>query len=179
MRWLNFKKENFQSIYPVDNKGAYHTYLTPNSKNLELSEEEQADMRAVFVPFDRNPSVLQLQVALTALQEEYDNSSEVNSFYINGRKQWLDKATRVGLVNSLNVKKATGADTIELWLGKQKLTVPIAAAEQFLQNLELYAMQCYNTTAQHLAEIKAISDRKQLMEYNITKDYPEPLTLSI
>ena len=178
MEWIKVKKAEYSLSEEVNEvRGTkYNLYLSPHSIT---PDEEGNDTEVLIVRNLPSVSTYDVKRSLIELQEQYDSSDEVNVFYIQGEKQWLDKATRVGLVNSLNVKKATGADTIELWLGKQKLTVPIAAAEQFLQNLELYAMQCYNITAQHLAEIKAISDRKQLMEYDITKDYPEPLTLSI
>ena len=180
MRWYLGHSENFEQLVPIGSNATEVRFCVRHINPMPTDmEEHPADITYLRGIIHGNVNTVAIRQQLENLVQEYDNSVYVNQFRIGNRKAWLDKATRVGLVNSLNVKKATGADTIELWLGKQKLTVPITAAEQFLQNLELYAMQCYNTTAQHLAEIKAISDRKQLMEYDITKDYPEPLTLNI
>ena len=35
----------------------------------------------------------------------FDNSKEVNSFELRAKSMWLDKSTRVGLFNSINIKK--------------------------------------------------------------------------
>ena len=46
--------------------------------------------------------------AMLAYIEKYDASSSVNSFILNGMEVWLDKATRVGLINSINVTQRAG-----------------------------------------------------------------------
>lgn len=53
----------------------------------------------------------------------YDTSSAVNGFVLNGALVWLDKATRVGLMNSTNIAKAAGQKATTLWLGGAKLVV--------------------------------------------------------
>lgn len=55
--------------------------------------------------------------------EKNDTSSAVNSFMLNGRRVWLDKATRVGLMNSTTIAKGMGQATTTLWLGDMKLVV--------------------------------------------------------
>ena len=53
----------------------------------------------------------------------YDTSSDVNGFMLNGNKVWLDKETRVGLMNSTTIAKSVGQKTTTLWLGSMKLVV--------------------------------------------------------
>ena len=53
----------------------------------------------------------------------YDTSSDVNGFILNGNKVWLDKETRVGLMNSTTIAKSVGQKTTTLWLGSMKLVV--------------------------------------------------------
>ena len=43
----------------------------------------------------------EVETAITA----YDSSSSVNAFLLNGIQVWLDKATRVGLMNSTTIAK--------------------------------------------------------------------------
>ena len=52
-----------------------------------------------------------LSAAKTSMLAEitaYDSSSSVNSFLLNGMEVWLDKATRVGLMNSTPSPRAWG-----------------------------------------------------------------------
>ena len=55
--------------------------------------------------------------------DKYDTSPSVNSFMLNGQKVWLNKATRVGLMNSTSIAKAMGQATTTLWLGDMKLVM--------------------------------------------------------
>ena len=81
--------------------------------------------------------------------DAYDKSSAVNGFVLNGAVVWLDKATRVGLMNSTSITKAMGQPTTTLWLGESKMEVPCDTAIQLLSALEMYALECFNVTAAH------------------------------
>ncbi len=48
---------------------------------------------------------------------EYDMSSNVNSFTYHGVDMWLDKDTRNGLIMRLNAEKAVGKIETTLWFG--------------------------------------------------------------
>ena len=48
----------------------------------------------------------------------YDVSSNVNGFILNGNVVWLDKDTRVGLMNSTSIQKSAGLTETVLWLGE-------------------------------------------------------------
>ena len=94
---------------------------------------------------------------------EYDTSDKVNGFILNGMLIWLDKATRVGLMNSTTIAKAAGQQTTTLWLGGAKLVVGCDKAIQLLSAREMYALECFNVTAIHKAavgELKTIEDVK-------------------
>lgn len=114
-----------------------------------------------------------------ALIKDYDKSQGVNSFMLNGRPAWLDKATRVGLINSLQIEKAAGHKTSVLWLEGESYTVDIDVALQMLAVLELYAKDCYNVTEQHLANVAAETDLNRVYNYNYTKGYPKRLQFNL
>ena len=114
-----------------------------------------------------------------ALIKDYDKSQGVNSFILNGRPAWLDKATRVGLINSLQIEKAAGHKTSQLWLDGEPYTVDIDVALQMLAVLELYAKECYNVTEQHLANVAAETDLNRVYNYNYTKGYPKRLQFNL
>jgi hypothetical protein len=110
-----------------------------------------------------------------ALILDYDKSQGVNSFLLNGQPVWLDKATRVGLVNSLTMEKGAGRESTILWLDGRSYDIPIDTAFNMLYQLELYAKDCYNTTEQHKANILAEKDLNRVYNYDYTKGYPKRL----
>lgn len=110
---------------------------------------------------------------------EYDKSDAVNAFTLAGKKMWLPKETRVGLVNSISIEKAAKETNTVLWFDGVCYTIPVDTALQMLSALELYALACYNVTQKHLAEIGKITSIEQLVSYDYTLGYPEHLVFSI
>lgn len=110
-----------------------------------------------------------------ALIEDYDMSQGVNSFGVNGNLYWFDKATRVGLVNSLQIEKAAGREVGKLWFDTMAIEMPIDDALKMLSTIELYAVECNNTTKTHLVNVDALTDLNRVHNYNYTKGYPKRL----
>ena len=106
---------------------------------------------------------------------EYDQSEDVNSFTLQGKQMWLPKETRVGLVNSVTIEKNAGKETTVLWFGGEKYELPVDTALQMLADLELYAVQCYNTTAMHKANVISLGSVDDVVNYDYTLHYPEKL----
>lgn len=109
----------------------------------------------------------------------YDSSSAVNGFILNGQRVWLDKATRVGLMNSTSIAKAMGQSTTTLWLGDAKLVVECDKAIQLLSALEMYALECFNTTAAHKKAVAEMGTVEEVLGYDYTAGYPEVLTMNV
>ena len=105
----------------------------------------------------------------------YDKSDAVNSFTLAGKQIWLDKDTRVGLVNSIGIEKESGRMNTTLWYNAEKYVIPVDTALQMLNRLELYALDCYNVTQSHIAAVKSLSDAGQVEAYNYKTGYPEQL----
>ena len=111
--------------------------------------------------------------------EAYDTSSAVNGFVLNGAEVWLDKSTRVGLMNSTTIAKAMGQATTTLWLGDTKLEVGCDMAIQLLSALEMYALECFNVTAAHKKAVAELTDIGEVLSYDYTKGYPEKLMMNV
>lgn len=111
--------------------------------------------------------------------EKHDTSSAVNGFILNGQRVWLDKATRVGLMNSTTIAKAMGQTTTTLWLGDVKLVVECDKAIQLLSALEMYALECFNVTAAHKKTIAEMTTVEQVLGYDYKEGYPQTLTMNI
>lgn len=105
--------------------------------------------------------------------EGYDQSEKVNQFYLGDIPMWLDKSTRVGLVNSLTVEKEAGRTTSVLWAGTQKITIPVETGLQLLAALELYAIDCFGVTASHQAFVENAQSVEELKAFDLGADYPE------
>ena len=111
--------------------------------------------------------------------EKYDTSSSVNGFELNGMQTWLDKATRVGLVNSINVTQRAGGQKIELWLGNYKLELDCNKAIELLSKIEIYAMNCFNVTSLHKKQVSEFSNIEDFLNYDYKSGYPDKLIINI
>ena len=111
--------------------------------------------------------------------EAYDTSTAVNGFMLNGQRVWLDKATRVGLMNSTSIAKAMGQPTTTLWLGDVKLVVECDKAIQLISALEMYALECFNVTAAHKKAVSEMSTVEEVLAYDYTAGYPKILEMSV
>lgn len=109
----------------------------------------------------------------------YDTSDKVNGFVLNGLLVWLDKATRVGLMNSTTIAKAAGQQTTTLWLGDVKLEVDCDKAIQLLSALEMYALECFNVTSAHKATVAELKTIKEVEAFDVTADYPKQLEMKL
>lgn len=111
--------------------------------------------------------------------DAYDTSPAVNGFILNGERVWLDKATRVGLMNSTSITKAMGQPTTTLWLGESKMEVPCDTAIQLLSALEMYALECFNVTAAHKKAVSELTSIEEVEKYDITAGYPAQLRMEV
>ena len=109
----------------------------------------------------------------------YDLSSAVNSFVLNGMEVWLDKATRVGLMNSITIAKSMGQQKTTLWLGSYQLEVECDKAIQLLSALEMYALKCFNVTAIHKKTVNELDNINAILTYNYKSDYPDKLKMEV
>lgn len=120
-----------------------------------------------------------MKKAMRAYIEKYDASSSVNSFLLNGMEVWLDKATRVGLMNSTTIAKAMGQQKTTLWLGSYQLEVDCDKAIQLLSALEMYALECFNVTAAHKKAVNELDNIEAVLAYDYKSGYPDKLKMEV
>ena len=180
MRWINIKNEELIGLECINPKNDKHILrLSPNSKNLEKYEQNNNDIRIVSIIVNNKPTLLDIKNYLLSLQKEYDSSIEVNCFVLNDKKVWLDKSTRVGLFNILNLEKANGIETTTLWFNTISVEVDVDKALTLLTAVEIYAKKCYDNTQKHYAEIKQLDTIESCLKYDITTGYPDILNIQI
>lgn len=110
--------------------------------------------------------------------EQYDTSSKVNSFTLNGKERWLKNDLRRSLSYSTNILKEDGEKTVDIWFDTECETMNIDNALYMLKELEVYAKQTNNVTHQHKAEVMSLTSIKDVEAYDITKGYPEKIVFS-
>lgn len=181
MKWNYCKAEKYIGQLCTDPyKSKYQLRVSPNTNfDKENLHCKDVDLRYLLIYLNGIPKLQDVKNKILSLQQEYDSSSEVNSFYLNGKKAWLDKATRVGLVNSLSMQKANGLIESTLWLDTLSITVNIEQALGLLNALEMYALECYNNTHEHYSEIEKLETIEELVAYDITAGYPDCLNITI
>lgn len=143
---------------------------------------DETKVRDAFAQFSAKMDALKLEEAKAEKIAEitaYDTSDKVNGFMLNGLLVWLDKATRVGLMNSTTIVKAAGQETTTLWLGGAKLVVDCDKAIQLLSALEMYALECFNVTARHKAAVSELISIEDVEVYDYKKGYPKMLDMSV
>ena len=158
--------------------GAYECYEC----SIAVSSFDEEEVQKAFVKFTSKIDALKLKQAKVNKIAEiaaYDTSDKVNGFILNGQIVWLDKSTRVGLMNSTTIERDLGQETTELWLGEHNLIINCDLAIQLLQQLEVYALKCFNVTATHKKEVNNLSTIEEINSYDITKDYPDKLVINI
>lgn len=158
--------------------GAYECYEC----TVPIGEYDEGEIQKAFVEFSAKMNALKLKQAKADKIAEiaaYDTSGKVNGFMLNGLLVWLDKATRVGLMNSTTIAKAAGQETTTLWLGGIKLVVDCDKAIQLLSALEMYALECFNVTASHKAAVSELKSIEKVETYDYKSGYPKMLEMSV
>ena len=158
--------------------GAYECYEC----TVPIGEYDEGEIQKAFAEFSVKMDALKLKQAKVDKIAEiaaYDTSDKVNGFMLNGLLVWLDKATRVGLMNSTTIAKAAGKQTTTLWLGGLKLVVDCDKAIQLLSALEMYALECFNVTASHKQAVSELTTIEEVEAYNYKSGYPKMLEMSV
>lgn len=109
----------------------------------------------------------------------YDASDSVNTLVVNGQRGWLDKATRVGLMNGVGVAKACGMERMSLWIDGREYVMDVARLEELLVKVEVYAMGCYNVTAGHRRAVNGMTTLEAVLGYDFKAGYPQMVSVVV
>lgn len=129
-----------------------------------------------------NPIIHNVSIVKTNKLNElivFDKSKDVNSFFVGDIQAWIDRDTRVSLMNSTQILKNAGRENTVLWLNGNAFSINCESLIQMLSALEIYALQCYNVTEQHKANINSLKDIEEIKSYDFTTGYPEKLVFSV
>ena len=182
MKTIKTNKEKFTAIRCIDKfVPVYH--LGFNLKDIPEETVEHGKTSRVlnasyyFKKLIGVPSVETVKNVLIELINEYDKSEEVNSFIIDNNTYWLDKNERASIKNAIEITKAADKTKFVLWVKDTPYEFTVEDAVKIINKLELYAIECYNTTKKHLNTVNDIDNIDDLLKYDFTANYPSKVTV--
>ena len=149
----------------------YQELLVGQSAGLLIAESQKGyPILAIY-----EPSIEEIRAHKLNELSLYDSSDMVNQFCIDNTHGWWNKATRVGLMNSIAIERASRRSETNIWLGDTLFVLPVKKAIDMLQQIELYALMCYNTTQGHINAINQLETKEEIEVYNFKTGYPGKL----
>ena len=150
--------------------------------SVSASEYDEQEMRREYEAWKQKWAEKALVLAKRAKIAEivdYDKSPAVNAFYLNGEQHWLDFNLRDRVFDGNERIAYKGREETSLWLDGKCFVMPIAAAQDLICTIEVYAKDCYNVTATHQAEVNKLTTIEEVEAYDYKTGYPEKLNLKI
>lgn len=129
-----------------------------------------------------------IQSAMTRKLDDinwYDSSSEVNSCIISYMDQempyWANKTERSVLKTALEDCLKVGRTTYRLDIRDLGISIPINCELllTMLSQLEVYAIDCYNKTTDHIYAVKNLTTIEDIENYDYRENYPEKLRFEL
>ena len=106
--------------------------------------------------------------------DEHDKSWVVNSFGFGDTIMWIDRDTRVSLSRSLDICEKKGDENYNLCVeGVGVVTLPIITIKEMLNEIEVYAIKCYEVTFNHKRAVEALETCEEVAKYDYKANYPE------
>ena len=164
-----YRDENNTSLYGVLLSEGINDQIEDINYNIKVDFNIAPEKS----PLDRAKELVLRKI------DQDDTSSNVNGFMLNGVQVWLSKDTRVGLMNSVTIEKNSGKEQSTVWFNGICITINCDAAIQMLSSIELYALACYNRTAQHRLAVSQLTDISKVQSYDYTSGYPDKLSFTI
>lgn len=165
-------------------------YGTPTAERLErmLTEVQRipslSEVDAILsgLGFDDDVRARVLQSFKIRELERYDESSAVNECFITYSDQlfpyWSSKSERNDLKQAVLNYRDKGYSDYRLDLRDVGVSLSFScdALLSMLSDLEVYAIQCFNVTTDHLYAIRSLTSVDAIISYDFTMGYPPKLT---
>lgn len=175
-------------------KGLLNAYASGSTQDAEAARKETQRLESMTdADYDKEQEGYWLdgysEQGLLAQAKEaklkeitaYDESDAVNGFEVAGMTLWFDPDTRVAIEKGVRNCQTVGRESYEAWLDALGTTVsvPCDTALQMLAQIEVYALDCMNTTNKHKAAVKALTTVDEVAAYDYKSGYPTKLTFSL
>lgn len=117
--------------------------------------------------------------------EKYDRSSEVNVCYIrygnNMFNYWANKTERSSLKAAVQDCINMGREKYRLDLRELGLSMEVSCKDlmNMLGALEIYAIDCYNKTTDHMYAVQSLTTIEEIERYEYYIGYPDKLIFDL
>jgi len=192
----NSRQPEVQTVATRDGKTVKRVYFNHSEREEtdEVGEGEEPRQRTVHVANYIELETDETEATAIARQfmkqtiNDYDNSEAVNQFEFNVEASgitipyWLPVAKRAQIRESVSAWKSARKGNYHLDIREFDLSPEIDCTTllNMLQQLEVYAVKCYNQTSAHLAAIDDLTlTVEEILAYDFTAGYPEKLTFTI
>ena len=82
-------------------------------------------------------------------------------------------------MNSTTIQKNAGIENSVLWIDNVCLTINVDLIIKLLGVLEVYALGCFNATAEHKKKVLDMTKIDDVVNYDFTTGYPENPNFSV
>lgn len=134
-------------------EAGYHEYVEPEKTLEECKADKLAEITA------------------------YDASEAVNSFKLGGTDMWLSFDERARIRQSIDAYRSLGKTEMSKWFDGREYTYTLDEWQTMLDKLSVYASEALNVTEAHKAEVEALTDVEAVRSYDVSKGYPDKLSL--
>lgn len=110
---------------------------------------------------------------------EYDKSRDIEEFYIDDISLWLDRDERAILQRRFEIELKNDINISTLWKDGIRFDIKIIDGMKMLDELELYAIKCFDTTNMHINNVKQLKNIEDIKHYDYRTDYPEKLHFNL
>lgn len=166
---IDGNKEWLGAVLIHDDKQIYN----PTEEQILAAGYVEDTAELVEIPNEGNLENLKRGKVLQI--EAYDVSEEVNQFYIKGIPLWLDREERAALQRRFEIEQKNGITNSTLWKNGVEFPLVIAEAMVMLDALEMYAIQSFDCTQRHIANIGNLTTMEDVQGYDYKAGYPEKL----
>ena len=134
---------------------------------VETQSDDLEEIKALALPAIKEYRIKQIG--------DYDRSDNVNTFYIGGNAMWLTVDEREQIATQISANEAIGRTEMTKWFNGHEYTFTLSEWKQMLVALEVYAGDVLNVTEGHKSEVSSMKNADDVINYDITKGYPEKL----
>ena len=168
----------------INEQGEYYNGKTVTYNDMTYISPTEEILTAAGYHIVVEPELTDEQLLAQARQlkidqiNDYDQSEDVNEFFLAGNPMWLDAQTRQTLRISIESYNAMGMQSVTKWFNGNEYTFPTSAWIDMLNALEVYAAEALNTTEAHKAYVNILTNIEEIEEFDIEQGYPEKLNFN-
>lgn len=111
--------------------------------------------------------------------DQYDNSDDVNSFFVNSNTFWITADKRAVYRSAVESAELLEEEKITIDLSGNFIELPVQDAKMMLAKIESYASKSAIITGKHKKQVENSITTEEADNYNYKTGYPEKVSFTI